>query len=238
MKRQLRGANSPLPHCGVAEKKKPAEKPPTTRGEFAPPSLRLYGHQAGPQHQPPTRGEFAPPSLRPNRLGRSRRRGCLYEGRIRPSLIAARVADAGCPWQLDYEGRIRPSLIAAPIRPRRRCPLRTTRGEFAPPSLRHDVRGGDVRRHQFYEGRIRPSLIAAWRTAVGSRPTQGSTRGEFAPPSLRLAGACAWAGSDGDYEGRIRPSLIAARSPSHHRVLSPTYEGRIRPSLIAAPMSG
>ena len=36
-----------------------------------------------------------------------------YEGRIRPSLIAAAIAAERADTEVIYEGRIRPSLIAA-----------------------------------------------------------------------------------------------------------------------------
>ena len=85
-----------------------------------------------------------------------------YEGRIRPSLIAAQRAGVGALAQSVYEGRIRPSLIAAFF-------FRRTR-----------------RRLWSYEGRIRPSLIAAQGAEATVRFYQRPTRGEFAPPSLRL----------------------------------------------------
>ena len=60
-----------------------------------------------------------------------------YEGRIRPSYIAAREVAVDRTRRVVYEGRIRPSYIAA------------SRAE-----LKRDL-------ERAYEGRIRPSYIAA-----------------------------------------------------------------------------
>ena len=183
-----------------------------------------------------------------------------YEGRIRPSLIAAATARLIFRAQAYYEGRIRPSLIAAVVVVVVVGILVVaTRGEFAPPSLRQGSVRASSRPTRFYEGRIRPSLIAA--TAGISHQSTSTT----------------------DYEGRIRPSLIAAagrpgfsrrsvrlrgansplphcgvrrvvqkpgRPPATRGEFAPPslrlivaivtsgldilYEGRIRPSLIAA----
>ena len=155
-----RGANSPLPHCGGWEARQRSRSAASTRGEFAPPSLRREGGDASPYLDGPTRGEFAPPSLRQSSAAVMARRNAPNEGRIRPSLIAAVLRVRYCLRCCGNEGRIRPSLIAAlkPVGTTTRTI--TTRGEFAPPSLRHLNR------------------VAGHHHLV-------TTRGEFAPPSLR-----------------------------------------------------
>ena len=109
-----------------------------------------------------------------------------------------------------YEGRIRPSYIAASYA-RRRCPCMpaATRGEFAPPTLRHERGRQPHLNPGVYEGRIRPSYIAA-KTVM---------RSFHGPPA---------------YEGRIRPSYIAAEIGPVVCLRRRSYEGRIRPSYIAA----
>ena len=93
-----RGANSPLPHCGNL----------TTLNIGCPASA--------------TRGEFAPPSLRRERVGSADWRVRGNEGRIRPSLIAAktwrRKPGGSCPQRganspLPHCGRV--ALKIAPI---------------------------------------------------------------------------------------------------------------------------
>ena len=256
--RWLRGANSPLPHCGARLRGNNKERTGSTRGEFAPPSLRRLcriarrpllmptrGEFAPPSLRPlrrfrlvgrnrPTRGEFAPPSLRPARRPdtppfRAGLRGAnsplphcgdflqrqfwigllVYEGRIRPSLIAASKSSGRSAAARRYEGRIRPSLIAAPPRLWRGLPTSP------------------------YEGRIRPSLIAALSRHVRFHP-EANYEGRIRP-SLIAAEALDAAGFfPGDYEGRIRPSLIAAAESGDRIIITLRYEGRIRPSLIAA----
>ena len=206
----LRGANSPLPHCGVLTSHEGQWQAHSTRGEFAPPSLRHLVAEVGCAHY------------------------LIYEGRIRPSLIAAasrtwilkeavplRGANSPLPhcgpglineriYTIGvYEGRIRPSLIAARRRasgrdrdtglrgansPLPHCGSHSalhfttgsgpTRGEFAPPSLRPCNRHLHPTSAGAYEGRIRPSLIAASAWYSDQRMLL-PTRGEFAPPSLR-----------------------------------------------------
>ena len=112
---------------------------------------------------------------------------------------------------LPNEGRIRPSLIAASWLAGEDPTRGTTRGEFAPPSLRHGGRGRRRLSGGNNEGRIRPSLMGRW--GFESR----------------------WGGC-GNNEGRIRPSLIAAGRPTSCRSAPASNEGRIRPSLIAADM--
>ena len=133
----LRGANSPLPHCGCWTGRQDGLPLSSTRGEFAPPSLRLFRRFYGFIRRIATRGEFAPPSLRLDDDGQKHAYPVTYEGRIRPSLIAARLSSRTLP-------------AAA-----------TTRGEFAPPSLRLTARPERPPVTPCYEGRIRPSLIAA-----------------------------------------------------------------------------
>ena len=133
-----------------------------------------------------------------------------YEGRIRPSYIAAYPVRAGFHRRRRYEGRIRPSYIAAPQTVSARLfSAATTRGEFAPPTLRH---------------RRRPSF----------RAMSDTTRGEFAPPTLRLDNRPMRLPAAARYEGRIRPSYIAALSRYNKVDDEGNYEGRIRPSYIAA----
>ena len=134
----LRGANSPLPHCG-----------PTKPGLPPPP-------------QPPYEGRIRPSLIAAYPAASPPRQSAGYEGRIRPSLIAAysqtiqtlatrRLRGANSPLPhcgTDTAGR---STVVS-------C---ATRGEFAPPSLRREVAGVPGRRVPAYEGRIRPSLIAA-----------------------------------------------------------------------------
>ena len=137
-----------------------------------------------------TRGEFAPPSLRRLAYCSTPSKKRAYEGRIRPSLIAAmmysltygvclmlRGANSPLPHcgttiqlalvekHTSYEGRIRPSLIAAlPSSPRRR-PGSLLRGANSPlPHCGGFMRCG-LRRERYHH--------------------QIPTRGEFAPPSLR-----------------------------------------------------
>ena len=203
-----RGANSPLPHCGNVNLFSLVTGNPTTRGEFAPPSLRPQPGRSGlrPDWQRgansplphcgrsvvsssamwsgTTRGEFAPPSLRrvlQGRRGHSRR---CNEGRIRPSLIAALSAAPPPPNPPPNEGRIRPSLIAAWTEYCYQAKPRTTRGEFAPPSLRRLFNGLRFPVRRPTRGEFAPpSLRRAPRRRVWGCPPP--TRGEFAPPSLR-----------------------------------------------------
>ena len=183
-----RGANSPLPHCGRTCNTPLLLTSWPTRGEFAPPSLRLLpsegvyrvgAGQRGANSPLPHCGEAGahcpgegwPPN----------------EGRIRPSLIAARWG-----WPLmaqtgrTNEGRIRPSLIAAERRRGWWRFARRQRGANSPlPHCGRRVKYDRVIAACANEGRIRPSLIAARQCRAGRLPTGRPTRGEFAPPSLR-----------------------------------------------------
>ena len=156
----LRGANSPLPHCGIRAASLSAAWLSPTRGEFAPPSLRLdiYGGLGGRSglrgaNSPlphcgkmtnerasgvpePTRGEFAPPSLRPYQFCCA----SVGSGRLRGANSPLPHCGPGHRWMTT-------------------CDHRPTRGEFAPPSLR-------------------PNPSAA--IPFGRIPT----RGEFAPPFI------------------------------------------------------
>ncbi len=182
---RLRGANSPLPHCGSRTRARLTTRLIATRGEFAPPSLRRGGRRGGLRKEPATRGEFAPPSLRREVLVGDGRAEHAYEGRIRPSLIAARAGRYHGPAVRDYEGRIRPSLIAA-RRGRRSTPrLLSTRGEFAPPSLRRGNTGRGP--HGFaLRGANSPLPHCGPAEWLDECEVGEATRGEFAPPSLRL----------------------------------------------------
>ena len=108
----LRGANSPLPHCGDIDAYKGGDAYAPTRGEFAPPSLRrlvVLGHHVG---------------------------AGGYEGRIRPSLIAAFEAESRPGVKIPTRGEFAPpSLRLVDIQGGGQG-FYTTRGEFAPPSLR------------------------------------------------------------------------------------------------------
>ncbi len=258
--RPLRGANSPLPHCGTAQASDGNPASVSTRGEFAPPSLRLvyairprritrsYEGRIRPSliaacswsphrslYRPPTRGEFAPPSLRHRGRVAPARIVRVYEGRIRPSLIAA----------LYYRrGRERGFLLRGANSPLPHCGCVGTNNFIAEPID--------------YEGRIRPSLIAAgcgWagegdgvflRGANSPLPHCGTRADTFPELMRRLRGAnsplphCGplpqayRRGRGGGYEGRIRPSLIAAAGIRLGEASANPYEGRIRPSLIAA----
>ena len=64
-----------------------------------------------------TRGDFAPPTLRPLLMSVSATSPSFYEGRIRPSYIAAFSFPCFGDSHVDYEGRIRPSYIAATVLP-------------------------------------------------------------------------------------------------------------------------
>ena len=185
----LRGANSPLPHCGELERVLKPTGSVSTRGEFAPPSLRHVGSAIRRRRVPATRGEFAPPSLRHHRRAEIAGRPIPYEGRIRPSLIAASFTFPRRRYSSTYEGRIRPSLIAAGIMPGNMRLICCLRGANSP--LPHC-------------GRLRDNGITT---------SKFSTRGEFAPPSLRRVRPGRENGRLRDYEGRIRPSLIAAQRP-------------------------
>ena len=108
-----RGAASPLPHCGS-----------DALDEL--PSLRMQ------------RGAASPLPHCGGADGVGGQFGAGYnEGRLRPSLIAAYFRRAGCAAYPANEGRLRPSLIAACLPPFYvYSPAGTTRGGFAPPSLR------------------------------------------------------------------------------------------------------
>ena len=160
--RRQRGANSPLPHCGRRLRRRLLRRRVTTRGEFAPPSLRrIQSHREGHPYS-------------------------NNEGRIRPSLIAASSsgpysitddAQRGANSPLPHCGQAAAELKAAANEPTRgefappslrphlpkpfRPKLLATRGEFAPPSLRPIFRTMGDRGSSPNEGRIRPSLIAA-----------------------------------------------------------------------------
>ena len=182
----LRGANSPLLHCGFSW-------PTGSRSSITPP-----------------RGEFAPPTLRPVCESRLDANAWRLRGANSP-LLHCGPAGAAQLGRLGggSEGRIRPSYIAAPLSVEEVEQSSAPRGEFAPPTLRpsppynvgkeYDAPRGEFapptlrplgrgfRRLCFChsEGRIRPSYIAA-------------------PGLWGVAPACV--GS----EGRIRPSYIAA----------------------------
>ncbi len=133
----LRGANSPLPHCGPSSSARPPKISPSTRGEFAPPSLRHIGCRRGPGQDGPTRGEFAPPSLRLSRVSAVVDLLADYEGRIRPSLIAAAADRLGRTGRANLRGANSPlPHCGAKDKVDAFAEFRTTRGEFAPPSLR------------------------------------------------------------------------------------------------------
>ncbi len=135
---RLRGANSPLPHCGDVRAANPESVRHSTRGEFAPPSLRRRGS------------------------GRGAGRAATYEGRIRPSLIAALPAQPPVEHAVGLRGANSPLPHCGSLtrRPGNEGGP-TTRGEFAPPSLRPTEGNKTLTRKDVYEGRIRPSLIAA-----------------------------------------------------------------------------
>ena len=136
--RQLRGANSPLLHCGPGDNSTLTDR------------IR------------PSRGEFAPPTLRRNLGGLVKKFTTGYEGRIRPSYIAACQRRGTLRRCICYEGRIRPSYIAAPCSPFSGVSDRPLRGANSPllhcggRRQRPGIPGADR-----YEGRIRPSYIAA-----------------------------------------------------------------------------
>ena len=159
-----RGANSPLPHCGRMVAVVLLGGSPSTRGEFAPPSLRLR----------------SPPWVLHAESSN--------EGRIRPSLIAAGLAEVRAGRRSSQRGANSPLPHCGPLLVSQTAPRSSpTRGEFAPPSLRQPVRTGFRQMLPPNEGRIRPSLIAAvlcWKFLL----------------------------REGDNEGRIRPSLIAANN--------------------------
>ena len=136
--RAQRGANSPLPHCGRLVGRSSLPGWAATRGEFAPPSLRLEG------------GDLEPCRERSN------------EGRIRPSLIAA-IIRSRSPWIGWVQRGANSPLPHCGSRTAERGVRRSiaTRGEFAPPSLRPLRELAACCGAPNNEGRIRPSLIAA-----------------------------------------------------------------------------
>ena len=233
----LRGANSPLPHCGRTSATTTTRQPTPTRGEFAPPSLRQVDKLDGWLESLATRGEFAPPSLRRWSTRRSRIWFSTYEGRIRPSLIAAKGGERGCGGGMWLRGANSPlphcgglpcfagvdrRLLRGANSPLPHCGPRSgsklnnsciaTRGEFAPPSLRRGRRprpGGDC----------------------------GATRGEFAPPSLRRPSGELVGDPAVPTRGEFAPPSLRQPHKYSSPPNNPTYEGRIRPSLIAATMS-
>ena len=133
------------------------------------------------------------------------------EGRIRPSLIAASRLD-DTPDQIDInEGRIRPSLIAAAgIDPSQSTEF-PTRGEFAPPSLRH---GGAATfpRPASQRGANSPLPHCGMAAKPDFPATMAPTRGEFAPPSLRQR-------DRGPAEGRCNPTRGEFAPPSLRHIL-------------------
>ena len=138
----LRGANSPLPHCGNWKMPVSSDVPRATRGEFAPPSLRPV---VAPLRYPfPIRLRGANSPLPHCGTGSAPGRSSAWWLR-------------GANSPLPHCG----SLTSA----RRTIRLIATRGEFAPPSLRPVPR--------------------KW---VQELPV--ATRGEFAPPSLRHGQGC------------------------------------------------
>ena len=158
-----RGANSPLPHCGVAK------------------AGRAQGHAW------PTRGEFAPPSLRHDNGQWLDGTLVTNEGRIRPSLIAAFVAFGGHAVSDRQRGANSPLPhcgTSSTTKTTQETP--PTRGEFAPPSLRH-------------------------RSAVLLGSALYRQRGANSPlPHCGIGRHAQLKPGDDANEGRIRPSLIAA----------------------------
>ncbi len=149
-----------LRQAAVAQTYTAAVQP--TRGEFAPPSLRRQCQRGGEQEPRPTRGEFAPPSLRQDGIGASRPGSLCYEGRIRPSLIAAPLTPVRSAGVVRLRGANSPlPHCGSNVSDWPGDGFLSTRGEFAPPSLRPGAGRPGKERAAAYEGRIRPSLIAA-----------------------------------------------------------------------------
>ncbi len=110
---RLRGANSPLPHCGMRVRTTRNEKPESTRGEFAPPSLRPFPSDVPQLPLNRLRGANSPlPHCGDDTL----ESGVGYDylrGANSPLPHCGGLMFFFNPDRSDYEGRIRPSLIAA-----------------------------------------------------------------------------------------------------------------------------
>ena len=109
----LRGANSPLLHCGLEARHSPTTPPPAPRGEFAPPTLRL------------------------DDIVRYILKHHSSEGRIRPSYIAAWASISTVEACLSLRGANSPLLHCGNCASGKVVTfVRAPRGEFAPPTLR------------------------------------------------------------------------------------------------------
>ena len=236
MPTRLRGANSPLPHCGQPHPIRPV---PVLylRGANSPlPHCGTDPADRCPAPPPPTRGEFAPPSLRPTGGLGGRPVVLHYEGRIRPSLIAATAPPPPPPPTTSLRGANSPLPHCGGHIPQQRTPsLRPTRGEFAPPSLRHLRFPGISEKMSATRGEFAPPSL---RRGNGVLPAGGhrATRGEFAPPSLRPTLKPFPGLPPPPTRGEFAPPSLRPGPGDGRPLPPPLYEGRIRPSLIAAPV--
>ena len=180
-----RGANSPLLHCGSTSGPALPAEAPTPRGEFAPPTLRHVQRRTRLHRKQPPRGEFAPPTLRLQAVD-DELPGLGHRGANSPLLhcgVHCRIDIPSLP--VSTEGRIRPSYIAASSGGDGAVDgVATPRGEFAPPTLRHNR----PRRRQPHRrpprGEFAPPTLRRM-YALGIADREDAPRGEFAPPTLR-----------------------------------------------------
>ena len=208
----LRGANSPLLHCGRIYYDAASPAKTATRGEFAPPTLRQWSASCSLTHFSPTRGEFAPPTLR--RLTplyhpppRSATRGEFAPPTLRRSARPPIPITFLC-----YEGRIRPSYIAAPRTGSRVLPCSSLRGANSP--LLHCGFGiaSTLVPVCVLRGANSPLLHCGGTPPRGFPGCSVATRGEFAPPTLRPDTCDAATAHDGTTRGEFAPPTLRRAS--------------------------
>ena len=136
----LRGANSPLLHCGSTTRLRVHQVLPPSEGRIRPSYIAASESQT--VSPPPTalRGANSP---------------LLHCG---PLSVEPRLLGVIAP-----RGEFAPPTLRLGAQPHRPPPPSTPRGEFAPPTLRPGfMRAGICPMPSGSEGRIRPSYIAAW----------------------------------------------------------------------------
>ena len=257
----LRGANSPLLHCG---RWPPGIIPARSayEGRIRPSYIAAFWAVVRPSGCSPYEGR-----IRPSYIAALRRRGFAmrrpgYEGRIRPSYIAARKCFDRCARRVRLRGANSPLLHCGDGEAKAKMDDEALRGANSPLLHCGHISGGnqvpgsvlrganspllhcgrllsldDLHGRLGYEGRIRPSYIAAVRRAASPIRHRRATRGEFAPPTLRLFDSVAAGVLLCATRGEFAPPTLRRSRPASGRLPPTGYEGRIRPSYIAARSS-
>ena len=230
----LRGANSPLLHCGLRPDPPGSARPLAPRGEFAPPTLRRRTPRKAEVHAGAPRGEFAPPTLRPPLVLPG---GGFFgppRGEFAPPTLRQVEAKLEKLLPSAPRGEFAPPTLRRDAYCHRGFLSIPPRGEFAPPTLRPRVSRSTARARDRLRGANSP-LLHCGEINSGRKPsTATAPRGEFAPPTLRHDLVSVGAGGCAAPRGEFAPPTL--RPPPFNAPLLSllSSEGRIRPSYIAA----